>query len=294
MEKNGMGKMGQFINSTKTRQPYKYIIGMLKKLLHRASYHHFDCPRGQKVIIGEESFNSFDPSDFTKSRGKFVIPSWFNNYFKADESSTKYWEWQLQLAREGKEHKLPDNCMRMPSSELHQLMAKSFIDELLGSPFNDFETVLDVGCSDGYIVHYFNVHGKKAVGINDALFPTDKLYIEENNLIIYEMDMHCMNFDDNTFDAVWCRHSLEHSFAPLQVIAEIYRVLKKNGKFIIILPPPPQPPLPYHGHWHQIPDYQLKYLLEMCNFKVLSLKTVWFSYKCENDNVEIRAICEKI
>lgn len=267
---------------------------MLRKLLKRSPDPLPDASRRKKIAIGEDSFNSFDLSDIRKSKEEFIVPSWFKNYFKVDESSVKYWECQLQLAREGKEHKLPDDRMRMPSSELHQLMAKEFIDELLLSSFNDFETVLDIGCSDGYIVNYFNIHGKKAIGINNSIYPTDRLYIEDNNLEIYKMDMHCLYFGENIFDAVWCRHSLEHSFAPLQVLAEIYRVLKKGGKLFIILPPPPQPPLPYHDHWHQIPDYQLKYLLEMCNFEVLSLKTVLFSYKRENDNLEIRAICQKV
>jgi len=247
----------------------------------------------QKVTTAEGTFDAYDFNDAGMNEKAFVVPSWFRRYFGSDENSKRYWEWQYQLAKEGKDHALPDDRMRMPANELHQLMAKSFIDELLASSHNDFETVLDVGCSDGYIVHYFNSHGKKAVGVNDAIYPTDRLYIEENNLTIFEMDMHHLKFDDSSFDAVWCRHSLEHSFAPLQVIAEIYRVLKKGGKLFMILPPPPNPPVPYHGHWHQIPDYQLKYLLEMCNFMVLSLNTVWFSYKRENDNLEIRAVCRK-
>ncbi len=32
MEKNNMGKMSQFINNTRTWQPYKFISGLLKKI----------------------------------------------------------------------------------------------------------------------------------------------------------------------------------------------------------------------------------------------------------------------
>ena len=71
------------------------------------------------------------------------------------------------------------------------------------------------------MVKIFKDSGKDAVGINDFLYPTDKLFIEEYNLQVYEMDMHCMDFEDESFDAVWCRHTLEHSFAPLQVLYEI-------------------------------------------------------------------------
>jgi len=135
--------------------------------------------------------------------------------------------------------------------------------------------------------------GKIATGINDFIYPTDNLFIEANNLEVYEMDMHNMNFEDEFFDAVWCRHVLEHSFAPLQVLHEINRIVKLNGYLFIVLPPPPEPQEAYDGHYHQIPSYQLKYLLEITNFRVIDIRTTYFSFKEKNDNLEIRAICKK-
>ena len=223
------------------------------------------------------------------NKGKFILPEWFKSYWHPDAESFKFWKWQYDLAKDGKEYKLPDDCMRMPSNELHQLMSKEFWEEVP----KDFESIIDVGCSDGYMVKHFQDSGKDATGINDLLYPTDYLFIEEFKLKVFEMDMHNLEFPNESFDAVWCRHSLEHSFAPLLALAEMYRVLRRNGYLFIALPPPPEPPEPYLGHWHQIPDYQLKYLLEMCNFEILSLKTVFFSHKRKNDNLEIRAICKK-
>ena len=221
--------------------------------------------------------------------GKFIVPEWFKEYFQPDEASLQYWQLQYKLAKESKEYQLPDYRMRMPSDELHQLMAKEFWEKVP----KDFNKILDVGCSDGYMVKVFKDYGKEAVGINDFLYPTDKLYIEEHNLEVYTMDMHCMVFDNESFDAIWCRHTLEHSFAPLQVLSEIYRITKQNGYLFAVLPPPPDPQEPYEGHWHQIPLYQFKYLLEMCNFEILDIRTTYFSYRRENDNLEIRAICKK-
>ena len=179
--------------------------------------------------------------------------------------------------------------MRMPANELHQLMAKEFWAEVP----KDFNSILDVGCSDGWAVKMCRDSGKDAAGINDFLYPTDRLWIEEHGLRVYEMDMHAMTFKDGGFDAVWCRHTLEHSFAPLQVLAECHRVLRPNGYLFVVLPPPPNPPEPYPGHWHQIPEYQLRYLLEISRFEVLDMRTAWFSYQRENDNLEIRAICRR-
>jgi SAM-dependent methyltransferase len=220
---------------------------------------------------------------------KFQTPSWFKYYQPPSQGHLEYWNTQYRFAKEGKKHEVADWSMRHPANEFHQLMAKEFWNEVP----KDFDTILDVGCNDGYMVKFFQDCGKKAVGINDVLNPVDWAYVEEHNLPVCEMDMHCMEFPAGLFDAVWCRHTIEHSFAPLQVLAEINRVLKPNGYFFAVLPPPPAPPRPYPGHWHQIPDYQFKYLLETCSFEVLRLWTAWFSYKRENDNVEIRSICRK-
>jgi SAM-dependent methyltransferase len=229
------------------------------------------------------------PNNRSRHEHTFVVPEWFKKYWHPDEASRQYWQWQYDLAKINQEYKLPDDCLRMPSNELHQLMSKEFWQEVP----KDFNRILDVGCSDGYMVKIFKDSGKDAVGINDFLYPTDNLFIEEYNLQVYEMDMHCMDFEDGSFDAVWCRHTIEHSFAPLQVLYEISRVLKDNGYLFAVLPPPPDPQEPYEGHWHQIPQYQFRYLLELCNFHVIDIRTAYYSYKRHRDNLEIRAICKK-
>ena len=245
---------------------------------------HFNF-RNNNYLMPQDS----DQNRQCRHEHKFVVPDWFKNYCRPDDASIQYWQWQYDLAKAHKEYKLPEYCMRMPSNELHQLMAKEFWKEVP----KDFSKILDVGCSDGYMVKIFKDSGKDAAGINDFLYPTDKLFIDENNLQVYEMDMHCMDFEDGSFDAIWCRHTLEHSFAPLQVLSEISRVLKDNGYLFAVLPPPPDPPELYEGHWHQIPQYQFNYLLELCNFRVIDIKTTYFSYKRHHDNLEIRAICKK-
>jgi SAM-dependent methyltransferase len=213
------------------------------------------------------------------------VPAWYKKHGHPTEAEAAGWQCQYDRARRGETYEVPEWTMRRPSSELHQLMSKEFWGEIP----KDFTTILDVGCSDGYMVRFLKEHGKEAVGINDVIYPTDRLFIEEHGLRVYEMDMHCMDFDNGLFDAVWCRHSLEHSFSPLQVIAEIYRVLKPGGYLFGALPPAGA----YPGHWHQIPDYQFEYLLKMSNFEVIRLWTAYYSYRRENDNLETRAICRK-
>jgi SAM-dependent methyltransferase len=232
------------------------------------------------------------PFDFKLRRfRKFITPDWFQHYEQTtSKEAIRHWEYQYKLAKQGKEHQIPEWSMRNPLNDFHQLMAKEFWGEVP----KDFTTILDVGCSDGYMVKVFKDDGKKATGVNDTLMAVDRAFIEEYGLDVRRGDMHNLTFRDSSFDAVWCRHTLEHSFAPLQVLAEIYRVLKPGGYLFAVLPPPPVPPGPFPDHWHQIPDYQFRYLLEVCNFDVLKLWTAYFSYKRENDNLEIRAIVRKI
>lgn len=232
------------------------------------------------------------PFDFKthQSRDRFVTPGWFQHYSAPDEESLKWWDYQYKLAKEGKEHQIPEWSMRHPANELHQLMATEFWAEVP----KDFANILDVGCSDGYMVKRFQDDGKQAVGINDAIVAVDRAFHEANALDVRQGDMHNMDLRAASFDAVWCRHTLEHAFAPLQVLAEINRALKPNGYLFAVLPPPPGLPEPFPDHWHQIPEYQFRYLLESCGFEIHKLWTQHFSYQRENDNLEIRAICRKV
>jgi hypothetical protein len=50
---------------------------------------------------------------------------------------------------------------------------------------------------------------------------------------------------------------------------------------------------PYEGYWHQVPQYQFKYLLDLCHFHVVYIRTTYLSYKRHHEILEIRAICKK-
>jgi SAM-dependent methyltransferase len=49
-------------------------------------------------------------------------------------------------------------------------------------------------------------------------------------------DLSC--FPDQAFAVVYSSHTIEHAYYPKQMIAELIRVLQKDGELIVVLPYP--------------------------------------------------------
>lgn len=98
------------------------------------------------------------------------------------------------------------------------------------------ENILDVGCGIGRTMSKFKKSGFKVTGIDNSEQSLDfckKLGFVENKEIL-KMDAAKMNFQDNSFDAVFSEGLLEHfeDFEPF--VREMVRVSKK---YILLLQP---------------------------------------------------------
>jgi SAM-dependent methyltransferase len=81
----------------------------------------------------------------------------------------------------------------------------------------DGGSVLCVGCRNGLELDRFRARGfDDVVGI-DIFSRRDDIKV---------MDMHEMTFPDNSFDVVYCSHSLEHSYDVGRVVDQIVRVAR--------------------------------------------------------------------
>lgn len=81
------------------------------------------------------------------------------------------------------------------------------------------------------------------------------------NLRFLQGDAHHLPFDDNRFDAVYCRYLLEHVSDPLQVLLEMHRVVKPGGRVLAqennILVNVLEPPCPKFEYlWQQFVHLQ--------------------------------------
>ena len=79
--------------------------------------------------------------------------------------------------------------------------------------------------------------GKKVTAITANPTPAQTQYAHDKGFKIVEMDMNDLKFGDASFDAVLCKHVLEHSISPLASLWELRRVLKPEGYLFLVLPP---------------------------------------------------------
>lgn len=92
--------------------------------------------------------------------------------------------------------------------------------------------VLDAGCSVGT---FAQVAPNQIIGIDN-----DKEALEickNKNLKVKFADLEKkIPFKDNFFEGVFCSHTIEHLNNPLNMMKEIYRVLKPRGILVLITP----------------------------------------------------------
>lgn len=90
--------------------------------------------------------------------------------------------------------------------------------------------VLDVGCGIGDMLKYHP--GTVGVDIN----PATVNFCQESGLDAILMEKDRLPFSDEVFDSIILDNVLEHIETPLPLLAEINRVLKKNGILLIGVP----------------------------------------------------------
>lgn len=92
--------------------------------------------------------------------------------------------------------------------------------------------VLDVGCAEGIYLKHFS---DESIGM-DFLFESTRM-CKQNGLNAIAGDSNSgLPFKDNTFDAIFCSHVLEHVFSPFLLLKEFNRIVKEHGTIIIGLP----------------------------------------------------------
>ena len=122
------------------------------------------------------------------------------------------------------------------SSDLHEQITTQIVDLLVSKgDLRPDQRVLDVGCGQGPALAEFKKKGISASGIT---LGDDVAICREKGFDVAEMDMSDLDFDDGSFDFIWCRHALEHSIFPMFTLSEFNRLLTTGGGLYVEVPAP--------------------------------------------------------
>ncbi len=154
---------------------------------------------------------------------------------------------------------------REPKIDYHEKIIDSAFDAFVKN--GSFKDVLDVGFGTGYSLEKF-----KKLDINPIGITLDNNELQGALLLHYDvrlMDMAFLEFEDEKFDLVWCRHALEHSVMPLIVLMEFKRVLKDGGNLYLEMPSDNVVHLDNANHYSLFSDAAWQSLFKKVGFRLL-------------------------
>lgn len=119
-----------------------------------------------------------------------------------------------------------------------RILARKMLKVLKGIPQG---LVLDVGCSHGAFDFELAWRGYEVIGIDlnqESLAVGNKIkeVLGIEKITFYQMNILNGTFQNERFDAILMFETLEHIQEDLQAIQEIYRLLKKDGVFLLSVP----------------------------------------------------------
>ena len=95
--------------------------------------------------------------------------------------------------------------------------------------------MLDVGCGSGWFLVKMRDQGWDVRGVEPSAAAA-KLGQSERGLDIFPGTLLDIAFPAESFDYIRFNHSFEHVGRPNEVLAEVHRILKNDGKLLIAVP----------------------------------------------------------
>ncbi|MCF7821054.1 MAG: class I SAM-dependent methyltransferase [Mariprofundaceae bacterium] len=101
---------------------------------------------------------------------------------------------------------------------------------ILGQPASALR-LLDTGCSSGSLLHVASEIGFNVAGVEPA--PQAAATAQKAGFDVFNGLLHEAQYPDNSFDIVTLYEVIEHLTNPLELVREVYRILKPGGLFLI-------------------------------------------------------------
>lgn len=95
-------------------------------------------------------------------------------------------------------------------------------------------SVLDVGCSAGYVMEAAKRLGLESAGTDISAFAVE--FCRQRGHVAEVGELERLPFPDASFDILTAKHTLEHTIRPLRALAEFKRVLRPGGVVFLVVP----------------------------------------------------------
>jgi SAM-dependent methyltransferase len=162
-----------------------------------------------------------------------------------------------------------------PPSRTHNEITLRAIDRFLSRHRLGGTSVLDVGCGQGVALAEFVKRGLSPVGVT---LGEDYEVCRNKGYEVRDMDLSFLDFEDASFDLVWCRHAIEHSIFPYFTLIEMRRLLRPGG-FIYVEVPAPDTPCQHESnqnHFSVLGKRMWEALFRRANLNVLESMEIRF------------------
>lgn len=150
-----------------------------------------------------------------------------------------------------------------PDTEGHIVLAQEVIDFWMGR-LTACNSVLDVGCGEGFCQPMFEKYGVKYTGI---ALGQDVANGKSKGRNVSKMDFSFLDFPNKSFDLVFSRHSLEHSPMPMLTLMEWRRVAR--AWLGLVVPAPEHYTFDGLNHYSVMTIPQLGSLLDQAGWKII-------------------------
>jgi ubiquinone/menaquinone biosynthesis C-methylase UbiE len=213
---------------------------------------------------------------------KILLQSTEKNHIPKNEGSSKQMISHYEIDAEVTDYYKP----RVDNATAHEYIRLQ--EKIVSNIDEKSQIILDIGCGRAWVASRLLPRNQKVISFDVAPINVEKAlstYPHDNHFGVIG-DGLCLPFIDNCIDIVVCSEVLEHVEKPSQLIREITRVLKANGKAIITTPFNEiiqnhlcihcNKPTPSHAHLH---SFDLKTIIEEVPSGMQSVTTTTFSSK---------------
>ncbi len=153
-------------------------------------------------------------------RLRFVSP--LGNYRGENETEEYFLKEYLPIHENNRETSIAERRSHL------ELIQRTF-------PLPPNPKLLDVGCALGFMLREARTAGWEAVGVETSEFAA-RYAREYSGCEVHRGNLQQIGFHSQSFDVVTLMDVIEHVPEPLDLVAEIRRVLRPNGVLFIVTP----------------------------------------------------------